>query len=429
MIELHPKPKIKYICAKCGTTNTPHDWLISGMRNLAMVSCQSCGVKYYADLPAGHGLTYPMHLFPESGEVYDARGVEWFSQSLRESYLNRTSKPLGFTVKELRPVRKPILLNCLDNLYAHCLYKLLNAQYYIDHCPDYDLIIMIQPFLNWMIPDGTAQVWVVDLPLRKGTEWNEWLTAETKNRISEYPECMLSVAVPCPHPDDVTMERFLKVCPFDLSTWLQTSSTPVITYVWRDDRIWSNHDSMSFLERRSSGTVDQQRKNVIELAQLIRKEFPNVDFAVAGVGSCANLPEGIQNLTFEKLDENAERKLCERYAKSHIAVGVHGSNMSLPSALSGAAIVLIGEDRYGNVVQDLLINETDVRSALVRYRLMPLTSSPEEINALTSSMLRKLPGLFMNFTRPWVDHKAVQADPLSPARRSKEIFDRKSTKQ
>lgn len=394
-----------------------------------MVSCQSCGIQYYADLPAGHGLTYPMYLFPESGEVHDERGIDWFAVWLRESYLNRASKPLSLAVRELRPVRKPILLNCLDTLYAHCLYKLLNAQYYIDHCPDYDLIVMIQPFLSWMVPEGTAQLWIVDLPLRKGTEWNDWLASEIKNRISEFSECMLSVALPCPHPDDVNIERFVKVSPFDLSTWDVSSSSPVITYIWRDDRIWSNHGSMSFLERRSSGTVDQQKKNVIELGQSLRKEYPNVDFAVAGVGDCKNLPEDILNLTFEKLDETEERKLCERYAKSHIAIGVHGSNMSLPSALAGAAIVLIGDDRYGNVIQDLLINEADVRSALIRYRLMPLTSSPQEIAALASSILKKLPGIFMNFRKPWVDHQAVQKDPLLPARRSKEILDRKSAKQ
>lgn len=422
MIKLHPKPEIEYTCPKCGTANTPDDWLIPGMRNLAMVSCNSCGGKYYADLPSGHGLTYPMYLFPESAKVYDARGVDWFSMWLRESYLNRTSKPVGFTVEERRTVRRPILLNCLDTLYAHCLYKLLNAQYYIDHCPDYDLIIMIQPFLNWMIPEGTAQVWVVDLPLRKGTEWNDWLATEIKNRISQYSECMLSVALSCPHPEDVTIERFAKVRPFDLDTWNDTSSSPVITYIWRDDRVWSNYGSMSFLERRSTATPDQQRKNVIELAELLRKEFPKIDFAVAGVGHCSNLPKDILNLTFENVDENAEKKLCERYAKSHVAIGVHGSNMSLPSALAGSVIVLIGEDRYGNVIQDLLINETDVRSALVRYRLMPLTSSPEEISAVASSLLRKLPGIFMNFRKPWVEHKAVQADPQMPARRSKEIL-------
>ncbi|HEY7161544.1 MAG TPA: hypothetical protein VH815_09810, partial [Acidobacteriota bacterium] len=324
---------------------------------------------------------------------------------LRESYKNRTSKPIGFTVTELRPVRKPILLNCLDTLYAHCLYKLLNAQYYIDHCPDYDLIVMIQPFLGWMIPEGTAQIWSVDLPLRKGTDWNDWLASEIKNRITKYSECMFSVALPCPHPDDVNIERFAKIPAFDLSTWDQTSSSPVITYIWRDDRVWSN----------------RQKKNVIELEQLLRKQFPKLDFAVAGVGQCTNLPDNILNLTFEKLDDNAERKLCERYAKSHIAIGVHGSNMSLPSALAGSVIVLIGEDRYGNVIQDFLINETDVRSALVRYRLMPLTSSPEEITAVASSLIQKLPGIFMNFRRPWVDHQAVQKDPFLPARRSKEL--------
>jgi hypothetical protein len=383
------------------------------MRNLAMLSCQSCGIQYYADLPSGHGLTYPMYLFPESGEVHDERGVEWFSVWLRDSYFNRSSKPLGFSVKELRPVRKPILLNCLDTLYAHSLYKLLNAQYYIDHCPDYDLIVMIQPFLNWMIPEGTAQVWTVDLPLRKGTEWNDWLASEIKNRISQYSECMLSVAIPCPHPHEVNMERFVKVQPFNVDSWLETTDSPVITYIWRDDRIWSN----------------QQKKNVIELANLLRKEFPTMDFAVAGVGHCTDIPGDILNLTFENLDDKTETTLCERYAKSHIAIGVHGSNMSLPSALAGSVIVLIGEDRYGNVIQDLLVNETDVRSALVRYRLMPLASSPQEICALASSLIQKLPGIFMNFRRPWVDHQAVQKDPLLPARRSKQIRNRKSYKQ
>jgi hypothetical protein len=426
MIQLHPKPTIDYTCAKCGASNKPYDWLIPGMRNLAMVKCQSCGIEYYADLPAGHGLTYPMYLYPDSGEVHDARGVDWFSQWLRESYLNRISKSRQFTVKELRPVQKPILLNCLDYLYGHALNKLLNSQYYIDHCHDYDLIVMIQPFLDWMVLDGTAQVWIVDLPLRKGIEWNDGLASEIKKRISQYPECMLSVAYTSLHPDDFRLERFVKIAPFDLSTWNDTS--PVITYIWRDDRIWGDHNSMSFLQRRSSGTVHQQAKNVIALAESLRKEFPNIDFAVAGVGH-ANLSKEIHNLIFENPDENAERKLCERYAKSHIVIGVHGSHMHLPSALAGTVIELIGEDRYGNVIQDLFINETDVRSALVRYRMMPLTSSPEEISALASSILQKIPRIFLNFRRPWVDHKAVQADPQLLARRSQEIFDRKSRKQ
>jgi DNA-directed RNA polymerase subunit RPC12/RpoP len=421
MIQLHPKPTVEYTCAKCGTVNKPNDWLIPGMRNLAEVSCQSCGIKYYADLPSGHGLTYPMYLFPESGEVHDIYGVDWFSTWLRESYLNRISQPIGFTVKEFHPVRKPILLNCLDNLYAHCLYKLLNAQYYIDHCPDYDLIVMIQPFLTWMIPEGVAQVWIVDLPLRKGTEWNDWLAAEIKNRISQYSECKLSMALSHPHPDDVNIERFVKVQPFNIDSWLETSAAPVITYIWRDDRIWSNHNSMSFLERRSVATIDQQKTNVISLARFLRKEFLNADFAVAGVGHCKDLGENILNLTFEKLDESAERKLCERYARSHIAIGVHGSNMSLPSALAGTVIELLGNDRYGNIVQDLLINESDARSALVRYRMMPLNSSPEEIAAAASSLLHKIPRIFLNFRRPWVDHKSIQAEPQSVARKFREI--------
>jgi hypothetical protein len=360
-----------------------------------------------------------MFLYPGTGEVVDPNEIDWFSQWLRDSYSNRSSKPIGFRIKQLKPVRKPILLNCLDVLYGHCLLKLFNAQYYIDNHPDYDLIIMAQPFLEYFIPEGAAQVWIVDLPLRSGTNWNDWLASEIRNAISIYPQCMLSVAFPHPHPEDIAIERFVGIPPMDVDKWKNSVRSPVITFIWREDRVWGRNNPNSFFKR--SSPVEQQKENVIRLAQCLRKKFPSLDFAIAGIGHFGTAPEGILDLTSKSVNESLERSWCERYSKSHIAIGIHGSNMLLPSALAGTIIELIPEDRYGNSFQDIQVSVNDPRATLVRYRLVPLTATPDEVVVLAISLIDKLLQIILNFERPWNDHAVIQKDPWLVSRKSKEF--------
>jgi hypothetical protein len=413
MIDLHPKVTIPYHCPKCTSTNFPYDWMIPGMRNLAMIRCENCNIEYYADLPVGHGMNYPIYLYPSSGEVYDPRNSQWYSRFLRESYAARTSQPLDFTVENFREVRNPVLLNCFDALYGHALSKLLNAQYYIDQRPDFDLILMIQPFLRWMVPKGTAEVWTIGLPLSRGREWNDWLASEIKSRIKNYSKCSLSVAFSHPHQKDFSISKFIPVEPMDLSNWKQTVAAAVITFIWRDDRLWN--------QNKSKKSFQQQKKNVIDLAQSIREKYPQVDFAICGFGDCGELPAEVKNLTSRVVNAEIEKQWCERYAKSHIVIGVHGSNMILPSAFAGTVIELIPEDRYGNSFQDMLFSTDDARIALVRYRLMPLASTPEAVSELACALLYYIPFIILNFEQTSNDHEAAQADPLRMARKSMEL--------
>lgn len=182
MIRLHPAPDAEHNCPYCELQLDVRGWYIPGMRNLAAMVCPKCGRSYYGDLPAGHGLYYPMLLQRDNGRVHDVNGVPWFADWLRLSYASRSTTPLGFSVEEQRGIRKPILLNCLDTVYGHCLLKLLNAQYYLDQRPDLDIIVLIPRFLRWLVPDGTA-IWTVDLPLSRGTEWSDWLAEQLHKRV------------------------------------------------------------------------------------------------------------------------------------------------------------------------------------------------------------------------------------------------------
>ena len=395
MIRLKPTLEIPEIeCPNCRSILTASDWLITGMRNLADYHCSDCGSEFYGDLPAGQGLYTPVLLDKKTRAVTDESNAKWFSGWLADSYAQRTDKPLGFETRKFSPLKdKVVLLNCLDTLYGHSLLKLLNAQYYIDHQTDVSLIILLPRFLEWMLPDGVAEAWIIDLPLRRGTEWNDWLANEINKRFDSIPEVYLSVAFSHPHADDFDIKRFTRTAPFLLENLGKHENRPVITFIWREDRLWEDTNSSAharFTKHFGSSRklIDGQTLKVVKLAESLHGEFPLLDFAVAGLGEASGLPDWISDLRLTKLGADAERRWCERYAKSHIVVGVHGSNMLLPSAHAGSVIEMIAEERWGNYLQDILFRISDPREMLFRYRFVPQSSSPEDLAGLASTILR-----------------------------------------
>jgi len=381
-------------CPNCRSTLAANDWLITGMRSLADFQCPRCGEEFYGDLPSGQALYTPILLDKKSGAVYDDYNAAWFSGWLADSYAKRSDEPIGFQARKISKVKdKIIILNCLDVLYGHSLLKLLNAQHYIDCQPDFSLIVIVPPFLEWMLPDGAAEIWTVDLPLRRGTEWNDWLESEIGERVKSFAEVYLSVAFSHPHGEDFDIERFTRVAPFPLENFGGRQKNPVITFIWREDRLWETTKPARFEKMKRRFGISQKRKNeqtnkVIKFAERLRAEFPRVDFAVAGIGEAGGLPDWISDLRLTKLNAESERDWCARYAKSQIVVGVHGSNMLLPSAHAGGVIELIGEERAGNFLQDILFRPSDAREMFFRYRFAPHSTAPEDLARLASTMLR-----------------------------------------
>ena len=65
---------------------------------------------------------------------------------------------------------------------------------------------------------------------------------------------------------------------------------------------------------------------------------------------------------------------CQVYAESRLVIGVHGSNMLLPSGHAGMTLDLMPDDRWGNFGQDISDQEEDVRLSSFRYRFLPISS-------------------------------------------------------
>ena len=391
------------------------------MRTLAEFNCLKCGHEYFGDLPVGHGLHFPVLIDSASGDVYGENKTDWFDRWLKESYAKRIETPLSFTIETFQELRKPLLLNCLDTMYGHSLLKLLNAQYHLDQDAGFDLITLVPRFLRWMVPKGVAEIWTVDLPLNRGIEWNTWLADEISKRIAPFNQCWISLAIPHPALEDFSISRFTGVDPFPLHQWASRLQKPFVTFVWRDDRPWWDLNSYTSVQglprrlmRRLSKTplpkvqLKEQKEKVITLARSVRKVFAEVDFAVAGIGDPGGMPEDILDLRMRRPTDEIEKGWVTRYAESHIVIGVHGSNMLLPSAHAGAVLEFVPSNRWGNVIQDLIPTGTDSRSALYRYRFLPLETPVEETARIIVSLLSYFPEAELLFERPWNDHSSIR---------------------
>lgn len=426
MIRLHPLPDAGHTCPYCQVRLEVRGWYIPGMRNLADLECPQCGREFYGDLLAGQALYTPLLLEKATGAVHDRFRIRWFANWLRDSYANRVNSPVGFTVEESRPLRQAVLLNCLDTLYGHCLLKLLNAQYYLDHRPDLDLIVLVPRFLRWMVPEGAAAIWTVDLPLKRGTEWNDWLASEIKRRIEPLKVCWLSVAFSHPHPEDYDIERFTRVSPFPVEEWDKRLDRPTVTFIWREDRVWRDLRRYGRWQRlrqrlkRRQGLVqhplDEQKQRVVALAQALRRAFPKLDFAVAGLGCSGGLPNWITDSRTLEISEHVERAWCERYAQSQVVIGVHGSNMLLPSAHAGAVVELMPLERWGNVLQDLLFRNADCREILFRHRIVQTSIHPHELATLVISLLRDHGSMTLGMGREFCRHESEEIPSLPDTR-------------
>lgn len=359
---------------------------------MSSLRCDSCSGRFFLDLPAGHGLLYPYLLDAASGEVAPAAGREgsWFAEQLQRAYDERSGQDISISVEERRPVRRPVLVNCMDSYYGHALLKLLNVEHHLERGDD--VIAMVPNWLRWMVPADVAAVWTLDVALPHAWRWFESVDNQLHELVGSYEAVTLCAALPHPHPRDVDVSLFTGVAPAAL---LADRADPVVTIVLRRDRRWGPSDR-------------GQLRRVARLGRLLRARLPTVDLAVVGVGEAGAGPSGIADLRESSPDVEAERAWCRRYAASDVVIGVHGSNMLLPSAHARVTVELLPDDRLGNLGQDLLVPESDPRLALVRARFLPIDATPAQVALVVVSAIEDLGSLVETNGALFADHAGIE---------------------
>lgn len=360
MIRIYPDVEFDAKCPDDGMYLIATSVVIPGMRCLVEASCPACDARYFVDLHVGQAIRSPIVLDQKTGETFDSRDVLWFSNLLKKAYADQDVSSVIPTVHTFFATDRIVILNCLDFLYGHSLLKLLNVQRYLDNFPDIGCCVLIPSQLLHLVPDGVAEIWEFPVPVQDGWRWYHSLQAWIDAQLLTRRECFLSRAYSHPSNRIYNLNRFVRNLP-DISNRINQHH-PVILFSYREDRPWGRDQS-------------HQQRNLQNLYNRLGAIFPYMVFVIIGFGNnseiCENGPM-LVDLRSDSFCKEQDLLWLAYMQRADCVIGVHGSNMLLPSGLAKSTVAMVPRSRLGNSVQDFLFSSSDhdLRDSLLFYRMM-----------------------------------------------------------
>ncbi len=403
MFLLYPHTSVSFACPVCQQQTSAVDTIWQGIHLLASCHCPTCELAFYHTFPVKHALWFPLAFARTEKKTFPAPGVgHWFYQPLFDSYYKSQKITVPIRKMVVQSHEKVVILNCLDYLYGHVLLQLLNAQRHLQATPNIGLIVLLPKALTWLIPNGIAEIWEVDVPVSQTKAWIENLDGFVKAQLPRFQEVYVSQAFIQPDWKKVDLTRFTRTPPFDLKTFAQKPLH--VTFLWREDRFWLGRmDEFLWKVAWKTQTLAatrkyflyRQKQRYIQTARQIQKQFPSAQITVAGLGKTGTFPAFFQDLRYTTLNEAIEKDWCQCYANSHVVIGIHGSHMLLPSALAAAFVELLPRYRIDNITEDIAIRP-DVTSQLFLGRILDSYASPALVAAHVVQIYKGFPFLLKN---------------------------------
>ncbi len=389
MISLKPDLYQQFRCPYCTEELCKVEKIIfQGLHILASTVCGTCKNNFLMDFPIGNALLYPTIIDKQKNALVGRdKYYRWFHKSLLKAYNSPSDATVNIKKIIKNKCEKVIILNCTDVLYGHVLLKLFNATQYLERYPEEGLIIILPKSFAWLVPEGVAEIWLIDLKLSEFNNWYIALENLIEESLSHYQEVYLSLAYPIPSLENFSITPYSKVSPFSLVNFYRLPLQ--VSFIWREDRFWtgSGFEELLFLAFKKFSLLENftifraffcyfQALRLKKLTKKIKKVFPQVQIKVIGLGRTGSFSKAIQDLREDHISFEKEKEWCEQYAKSQVVVGIHGSNMLLPTAHAAGFVEIIPHDRLGNWLQDIALPFTKRMDSFLG-RLLPAYSKPK----------------------------------------------------
>ena len=385
MIEIKPSLPSPSLFSACPCDSVVvEDVFFLGMHTLAKCRCTDSQSRCYHTLPMAHTNGYPI-AFSEDGQQahYAPEAADWLARPLLKAFFQETSVPVLVRKITYKTYPSVVLLNCLDNCYGHMLYKLFHATRYLSEHTDLGLIVLVPQLLLWMVPEGVAEVWWVEVPLRSLNQRLEGLDAFIKEEIKRFRKVYLSEASTQLDRNQVQIAQFTRVSPFPLDQF--GALPPTITFICREDRFWLNSQleyylyltavKFNLLRYIRRYLVYRQNGLIRKTARHIQEHLPQATFIAVGLGQTGTLGKPVQDeRNVGNVSAITERRWCAYYAASHVVIGVHGSGMLIPSATAAAFINLLPRHKLPHLGEDSINSNAHLPFFISRFLPLPASA-------------------------------------------------------
>ncbi len=394
MIQIKPNIDYRTMCPKCNSVNVKLGHIIfQGPHICAEFQCMECKNTYLQNLPVGQGILKTLTVRKSDSKFFGQyKDIAWFADPIINVYLNPKLDNVKLDVikNNNSEVKKVIILNTLDNCYGHSLLHFLNLQNIINKKKDFRVIVIIQPFLKWLLPkEGIDEVWVAHVSFDMMRHYYKDLNDKIQTEFQRFDEVYFSSAHLC--PTNIDIEKFTKIKPYNFD---QKSKKPRITFVWREDvnRFWiKSYWIYGVLRKMKIAKILlplHYLRVLIFLLFLHNKiKGKGYQISLAGLGNFGWFPAFVDDKRITSFDKQTEIDTCTIYAQSELVIGVHGSSMILPSAHAGMTINIMPLKRWGNFIEDILYSENEDRLASFQKRVIPMNTTIFETCDITTNML------------------------------------------
>jgi len=384
LIELKPNTYNKFLCPECKNNNIKVIGIIfQGIHVLADCKCNICNFEFYHDFPVGHALLHPIAIGKINKSIYGKNNVKWFSKPLKDLLLSKSRDKIKIEKKIFFDKKDVVILNCI-----------------------------IPKIFEWLLPEGISEAWIVDIGLKETQNRFIQLEDFVKKEFERFDKIYLSLAFSHPDPSKIDIERFTKIKRFDLDKFLEKKIN--ITFITREDRLWFNSKFELFIYKIlrklkliiyfNKYFVYFQNELISKTCKQIINELPSVNFNVVGLGRGDKFKKYINDYRERNISKEVEIKWCKIYSKSHIVIGIHGSNMLLPTALAAGFIEILPKNRYGNIIQDIFLPYKK-RELFYLGRFAREFATPDEIASQAISIIKHFVGFNKNMNDKYLRHK------------------------
>ena len=391
MIQIKPIVNTNITCASCKKGNLESKGIIyQGVHVFYDAVCEHCNEEIIATVPIRQAILQPFQLKKVNAAILQGENVDWIIRPAINTLRNPITTPIQLNIeKRTEGKKKAIIVNTLDNCYGHSLLHYLNLQNIIEKKGEYAVIIIIQPFLKWLLPiDGVDEVWTANVSFAQMKDYYKDLNDQINQQSERFQEIQLSHAHL--NPTDIDISKYSKIPVFDFEN---PPIKPRLTFVWREDvnRYWvKSYWIYGGLRKLGIAKLLFPLHYLRILILLYRLHFKFKDkyqISLAGLGKMGWFPNFVKDERVEKFNKETEIRTTEIYAESELIIGVHGSSMILPSAHAGMTISIMPLKRWGNFAEDILFVENDVRLASFQRRTIPMNTSILETSDICANML------------------------------------------
>lgn len=353
MIKIYPSIDHSFFCPECQTLLKHQQFVLNGIRSLVKTSCPGCARQYFADLPTSQAIYTPLMIDIQTKKIYGTRQLDWFADPLRNGLNNIITAPIKIKKTVYQKSSQLVLINCLDYLYGHSLLKLLNTQKYLDG--GHKCWLIVPPQLVHLVPAGIAQLWVVNIRFSQANNWFDDLNRQVRREISSKKTVYLAKLLPHPNYTAFNISNFVHL-PKSIAV---AYSRPIVTYAYRPDRSWGGHPYLEWL-------------NLLRFCLQLRRRHPQVSLVLTGFKNDIRFPKFIHDLRAASPSIVTEKEWLKIWSASDCAIGVHGSNMLLPSSLAKTTLEFLPQSRWGNILQDYIPprKAADTIESLYRMRIL-----------------------------------------------------------